>query len=139
MKQERKPRIFISQTQKLVRSRTVSRQAPDIILGRGNSITFPHPKLITSLLLKTPQKPLLTTVKCILQFCFFISAEYGERDNKKSYHAVFVCNAIVSLLVPKSQSTETTPATPKAYSTLKASRGRHRPRWESILKFSSQK
>jgi len=24
-----------------------------------------------------------------------------ERDNKKSYHAVFICNAIVSLLVPK--------------------------------------
>jgi len=33
--------MFISQTQKLVRSRTLSRQAPDIMLGRGNSITFP--------------------------------------------------------------------------------------------------
>jgi len=126
--------MFISQTQKLVRSRTLSRQAPHIMLGKGNSITFPHPKLITSLLLKIPQKPLLTTPKCILQFCFFISAEYGERDNKKSYHAVFICNAIVSLLAPKSQSTETTPATPKAYSNLKASMGRHRSIWESILK-----
>lgn len=46
-----------------------------------------------------------------------------ERDNKKSYHAVFICNAIVSQLVPNSQSTETTPTTPKAYSNLKIEYG----------------
>jgi hypothetical protein len=68
--------MFMTQLQKLVRSRKLSRQAPG---KEGEQHLAPFSKLITSLLLEIPQEPLLAREKCIPQFRFFISGEYRKQ------------------------------------------------------------